>query len=487
MPVLAEPGQLIVASNRLPVVMHAREDGALEAEPASGGLVAALAPVLERQSGAWIGWPGLTDVRASVLSAGLRGVSLAYEVLPVELTAAERDAFYHGFSNEIVWPLFHDVHTSCNYDPAYWEVYQRVNENFARAIAGRVRANDVIWVHDYHLMLVGAQLRQLGVENHVGFFLHIPFPGRDIFRKLPWREPIADALLAYDLVGFQTTNDRRNFLRSVRSLRSLEVVERGRLTSYRPLGSTRETRFGDFPIGIDFEREERDARSDEASAACDRLGRDLGGRTILLGVDRLDYTKGIPERLLAFREALHRHPALRGTTTLVQLVVPSREEIPSYSALREEIERLVGQINGELGEPGWTPVTYLHHPIDRHELRGWYRAAHVALVTPLKDGMNLVAKEYCASRFDEHGVLVLSEFAGAAAQLGEGALLVNPHDRLGTADTIARACQLRPPEQRARMQRMRAVTKEEDVFFWAGRFLGELARVGHDAGALEAG
>lgn len=469
--------------------MRRRDDGGFEAEPASGGLVSALAPVLERLGGAWVGWPGVTDVEERPLRDALRSMAQGHELAPVPLSGRERELFYQGFSNEIAWPLFHDLPTSCNFEPSYWDAYVRVNDRFAEVIAERARPGDVVWVHDYHLMLVGAALRRRRVRSPIGFFLHIPFPDRDIFRKLPWREPIAEALLAYDLVGFQTARDRTSFVRSIDSVGAVQVAQRaadGRILAYRsPNGRT--THVGEFPIGLDFEAEERDARSPEAEEAVACFARELPGRTIVLGVDRLDYTKGIPQRLMAFREALVRYPELRGRTSLVQVVVPSREEIASYAALREEIERLVGQINGELSEPGWVPVHYMHHPIERRELRGWYRAAHVALVTPLKDGMNLVSKEYVASRIDEQGVLVLSEFAGSAAQLAGGALLVNPHDRLACADAIRRACRMDPEEQRRRMRRMREVVRREDVFHWADAFLGRLARLDAAGARLAAG
>ncbi len=483
-----ERGRLIIASNRLPAVIRERE-GRLAAEPASGGLVSALTPVLRRRGGAWIGWPGVTGASVSEVRTALDELETDYDITPVELSIEERDAFYYGFSNEIVWPLFHDLQTNCNFDPAYWDAYVSVNRRFAQVIASQARPGDVVWVHDYHLILVGAELRRLGLRNRIGFFLHIPFPSIDIFRKLPWRQPIADGLLTYDLVGFQTARDRRNFVRSVQSVRSLEIVSRGHHgqgTVYRPVGTTHRTVVGEFPIGIDFEAEQRDARSPEADAAVEQFRRELGGHTIVLGVDRLDYTKGIPERLLSFREALIRHPELRGTTTLVQVVVPSREEIASYASLREQIERLVGQIDGELSEPGWVPVLYIHHAIERRELRGWYRAAQVALITPLKDGMNLVAKEYCAARRDEQGVLVLSEFAGSASHLS-GALLVNPNDRIGVADAIAYACKMPAAEQRARMQRMRATIRDRDVFWWAEAFLGQLTGAHEERGVRLAG
>jgi len=469
-------GELIVASNRLPVVMCMR-DGGYVAKPASGGLVTALEPVLEQRGGAWIGWPGVADVSASTLRGALSRNVTGHEVIPVELSREEHDAFYLGFSNEIVWPLFHDLQTNCNFDPAYWEVYERVNRKFASAIAQRARPDDLVWVHDYHLMRVGAELRKLGVESRLGFFSHIPFPGRDIFRKLPWREPIADGLLAYDLVGLQTRRDAGNFVKSMKSVRSIERGEARSdgMRAYHTPGSRRVSRVGVFPIGVDFARDEAEARSEEARAAERELREEIGARHIVLGVDRLDYTKGIPQRLVAFEEALRRYPELRGRTTLVQVVVPSRENIAEYSALREEIERLVGSINGELSEPGWIPIIYMHHTVERPKLRGWYRAADVALVTPLKDGMNLVAKEYCASRCDERGVLILSEFAGAAEQLREGALMVNPHDRVAVAEAIARACKMTREEQHARMAPMRRAVQATDVYWWADAFLDELA------------
>ena len=470
--------ELIVASNRLPIVVRARA-GRGRVEPSSGGLVSALGPVLEERGGAWIGWPGLADVPAAELAPLLADAATGYEVLPVELTSEERDAFYLGFSNEIVWPLFHDLQTNCNFDPAYWETYERVNCKFAAAIAERAGPDDVIWIHDYHLMRVAAELRARGMPNRLGFFLHIPFPAPDTFRRLPWRDPIAEGLLAHDLVGFQTERDAQNFLASMRCPRNLEPVlaERGagRARAYRHAGDDHVTRIGAFPIGIDPSRERRDAESEEARQAERELRADVACKHLVLGVDRLDYTKGIPERLEAFREALHRHPELRGDATLVQLVVPSRETIPEYSALREEVERLVGAINGELGEPGWVPVIYMHGTCDRVKLRGWYRAADVALITPLRDGMNLVAKEYCAARLDDRGALVLSEFAGAAEQLADGALLVNPHDRIECARAIFRACRMGEPEQRRRMRAMRRVVESTDVFWWARTFLDALA------------
>ena len=469
-------GELIIASNRLPVSVRVDDGDGYVAEPAAGGLVAALGPVIRERGGAWVGWAGVSDATSDAVRPAIAKAT-GLDVIPVELTDDERDAFYLGFSNEIVWPLFHDLQTSCNFDPAYWDVYEGVNLKFARAIAKRSSSpDDLVWVHDYHLMRVGKRLRELGHEGRIGYFIHIPFPGPDIFRKLPWRRPIIEGLLEYDLLGFQTRRDVQNFLASARSILPLESLPpiSADIGEHRLPGSRRRTRVGDFPIGIDWEREVGEAESEEARAAEAEVRSDVGSRRLLLGVDRLDYTKGLPERLDAFREALVRYPELRGGTTLLQLVVPSRQAIPEYAALREEIERRVGSINGELGAPGWVPVIYLHTTVDRVQLRGWYRAADVGLVTPLKDGMNLVAKEYCAACVDERGVLVLSEFAGSAQQLGEGALLVNPHDRLELAAAIARACQMPVDEQRERMRDMRRIVEATDVHWWADSFLDAL-------------
>jgi trehalose 6-phosphate synthase len=464
--------RLVVVWNRLPFLISRSPDGDYEVTPGSGGLVTALLPVLRNRGGVWVGWPGL-DEAAADLEAALGKVArqAGYTLRPVPLSAEEVEKFYCGWSNEIVWPLFHDLQTLCDFDPAYWHVYREVNRKYARTIAERATAQDFVWVHDYHLMHVGVELAQLGLGARTGFFLHIPFPPLDIFLKLPWRFALLDALLQYDLIGFQTLRDRRNFLHCVRTLIPEAVVRgKGQVVTARVRG--REVRVGSFAISIDYGAFARDAAKPEVREKCHELRALLHQRQLVLGVDRLDYTKGIPHRLRAFRDALRRYPELQGRLTLIQVVVPSRSEIPAYDALKTEIEGLVGQVNGELTRPGeWVPIHYVFRSLDRTELLAYYRAAEIGLVTPLKDGMNLVAKEYCACSIEQDCVLILSEFAGAAAQLQTGALLVNPHDIEGVADAIHQAFTMPRDERRARMARMRRGIRAHDVFWWVDSFL----------------
>jgi trehalose 6-phosphate synthase len=355
-----------------------------------------------------------------------------------------------------VWPLFHDLPSRCNFLPRYWQTYQRVNRKYARAVAARTRPGDFIWVHDYHLMQLGAELRRLGSRSRIAFFLHIPFPSPDVFLKLPWRSQILDALLEFDLIGLQTARDRRNFLACVEAL--------GR--------SVRGTRVGHFPISIDYNAFLRAAAAPEVEARARELHRLLPRRELILGIDRLDYTKGITLRLLAFQDLLERYPAMRGRVSLIQVVVPSREDIPEYHRMKTEIEQLVGRINGSFARPGgWVPIWYEYRSLTRTDLLAYYRAADIALITPLKDGMNLVAKEYCACSIEEDCVLILSEFAGAAEQLASGALLVNPYDVRGVAEAIREAHAMPAAERTARMRGLRRSIRRDDVYRWVDSFL----------------
>jgi trehalose 6-phosphate synthase len=319
-------------------------------------------------------------------------------------------------------------------------------------------------------MAMAGELRRLGVASRLAFFLHIPFPPLDIFLKLPWRFPVLQSLLSYDLIGFQTIRDRRNFLQCVRLLLpGARFSGKGTVLGVR--WEDRDVRVGTFPISIDARALERRAREAPVVEKAASLRADEPGRRIVLGVDRLDYTKGIPQKLEAFRKLLETSPELRGRVTLVQIAVPSREEIPGYREHRTSIERLVGEINGTFTRSGWVPVHYLHRPLEGPRLSAYYLAADVALVTPLKDGMNLVAKEYCATRVSKDGVLVLSEFAGAAAELQRAALLVNPYDVEGVADTLRRALEMPRAEQRARMVRLRRTIRDRDIYHWLDAFL----------------
>ncbi len=467
-----ECSQLTIVSNRLPCVVEC-DNGVWSAQSASGGLVSALAPVLKKRGGMWIGWSGAVEsdnVDPDALLAAGRD-ERGFELRSVSITAEDRDNFYAGFSNEIIWPLFHSLDERCNFDPAYWKAYTRVNRKFAETVRDVAsREGSFLWIHDYHLMLLGDRLRAMGVRERLGFFLHIPFPPLDIFLKLPWRVQIIRAMMAFDTIGFQTLRDRRNFTQCVKALqRDVSISGRGRLQTI--VTPNRSIRVGAFPISIDYRGFAKDAASSEVETHLSNIRTELDGLKMLLGLDRLDYTKGITPRLKAFRRLLDRSPELRGKVRFVQVVVPSRTDIPSYRQQKEAIEELVGEINGKFSTPGWVPIHYTYRSMSRAELLANYRAADVALVTSLNDGMNLVAKEYCAANIDETGVLVLSEFAGAAAEMHRGAVLINPYDVEGTADAIVQALCMPEGERRERMSRLRRLIRQHDIGRWVDHFL----------------
>ena len=461
--------RLVVVSNRLPIVLNRDGDG-WRVEPGSGGLVTALAPVLKDRGGLWIGWPGTSAQEG--LDAALKSHedSIGYSLVPISLTAEEIEQHYRGFSNEVIWPLFHDLQSRCNFDPSYWTTYQQVNRRFAEVIIENTGPGDFVWIHDYHLLLVARELRALGFEGTIGYFLHIPFPPLDIFIKLPWRAEILRALLDYDLVGFQTMRDRRNFVHSLRTLVSdTGSCGRGQVCDLEV--PPKQVRIGAFPISIDFDEFEGQAKSAEVSERAWHIHEKFPNQQLILGVDRMDYTKGIPWRLKAYRDALKRYPDLHHRVTFVQVVVPSRRGIPEYEQLKVEIESLVSEINGEFTTQGWVPIHYIYRSLEKAELIAYYRTAEIALVTPLKDGMNLVAKEYCAASLEESGVVILSEFAGAVGELQHEAVLVNPYDVRGVADAIHRSVHMDPSERHARMHRLRKLVKRHNIFWWVDSFL----------------
>lgn len=465
--------RLIIVSNRLPIAVTKGENGQFHIQPGSGGLVTALAPVLKNRGGVWIGWPGIIDEDEydlnikKLLSTETR--EFGYKLRPVILTHEEKQNFYEGFANEVLWPLFHDFNAHCVFNPGYWDVYQRVNEKFANEITHTLRRTDFIWVHDYHLMTVAKKLREMDVHYRIAFYLHIPFPPMDIFLKLPWRFQILNALLEYDLIGFQTLRDRRNFIQCVRTLIGCRTSGRGQVVSMQV--ANREIRVGAFPVSIDYRDFEKSSLKKAVADKAWYIHEDYSEQQIILGVDRLDYSKGIPERLKAYRNALRRYPELREKVTMIQVVVPSRRGIPKYADLKTEIERLVGEINGEFTSSGWVPIHYMFRSLDREELLAYYRTSEIALVTPLKDGMNLVAKEFCACSVEENSVLILSEFAGAAAEFQKYALLVNPHDIEGIADAIHQAFHMDAEERKSRMRELRRVVRRHNIFWWVESFL----------------
>ncbi|RMF43936.1 MAG: trehalose-6-phosphate synthase [Deltaproteobacteria bacterium] len=469
--------RMVVVSNRLPAVIHPNEDR-WEIEAGSGGLVTALEPVVQAHQGLWIGWPGCSEEAPVEALLEQFGQQRGYRLLPVPLSEDQVQGYYHGFSNETLWPLFHDLLGHCRFDTGTWKVYREVNDLFARVMADQLSESDLVWVHDYQLVLVGDCLRRLGCHQRLGYFLHIPFPSPDLLRRLPWKDEILRGLLAYDLIGFQTLRDRRNFVNGAAQLPEVTIIGRQRYHTLLQVGE-RVVRAGHFPISIDVSDFERRARAPEVDEAAWYLHENLEGRQLILGIDRLDYTKGLQERFLAFERALEICPEMRGKSSLLQIVVPSRTDVPEYQRHKEMLDRETGRINSRFAEAGWVPIHYLYRSLDPVQLLAHYRACEIALITPLRDGMNLVAKEYCACSLDNNGVLILSEFAGAADQMGRDALLVNPYDIDGTAEAICRAFHMPQEERQRRMRRLRQDLRRNDVHRWVDLFMRNLLAVSH--------
>ena len=452
---------MVVVANTLPV-RRTKERGKSIWELSPGGLVSALQPIVRRLQGAWIGWTGVAGRAPEPFMHG----DIAN--IPVPISAAEVRGSYQGVCNRTLWPLYHDAIRQPEYHRHWWIHYRAVNERFAEAAAKTVAPGGLVWVHDYHLHLVPGMLRQLRNDVRIGFFLHIPFPPEELFTRLPWRRQILEGTLGADVIGFQTKAGARNFVH----LAQRHAGSRGR--GSRLQFSGRSIRVGAFPISIDFDKYESIARHPAVLNHAEELRKNLGpGRKIILGVDRLDYTKGIDVRVKAFGELLSRELQTIDDTVFVQVAVPSRERIEEYQELRSSVEELVGQINGRFGEVGVAPIHYLRRNLPVEELTAMYRAADVMLVTPYCDGMNLVAKEYVATRFDNTGVLILSEFAGAAPEL-RNAELVNPHDVDGLAEAMHRALSLAPRDAKKNMRAMRRVVKRHTVHYWANSFVKAL-------------
>lgn len=466
----------VVVANRLPVDLERLPDGTTAWKRSPGGLVTALEPLLRRHRGAWVGWPGVADDDRELDYQPIEQDDLRLH--PVQLTSDDVAEYYEGFSNATLWPLYHDVIVKPIYHREWWERYVTVNRRFAEATSHAAARGATVWVQDYQLQLVPKMLRELRPDLTIGFFLHIPFPPVELFMQMPWRTEIVEGLLGADLVGFHLPGGAQNFLFLSRQLIGVNT-SRGSVGVRSRFGevelATRTVRVGAFPISIDSSALDHAARDPKVRRRAREIRAELGNpRKILLGVDRLDYTKGIDVRLRAFSELLAEGRAKRDDTVLVQLATPSRERVESYQILRSDVERQVGHINGEYGEVGHPVVHYLHRPVPRDELIAFFVASDVMLVTPLRDGMNLVAKEYVACRVHLGGSLVLSEFTGAAAELRQ-AYLVNPHDLEGLKDAIEAALNQTDEEGRRRMRAMRRQVLAHDVDRWARSFLDALA------------
>ncbi|WP_336660710.1 bifunctional alpha,alpha-trehalose-phosphate synthase (UDP-forming)/trehalose-phosphatase [Leucobacter sp. USHLN153] len=472
--------ELVMVSNRLPVDRVVASDGSSTWRTSPGGLVTAVEPIVEQLGCVWVGWAGNADERIEPFELGQMRLE------PVELSSDDVELYYEGFSNGTLWPLYHDVIARPAFHRQWWDRYRRVNQRFAERVAETAAEGAIAWIHDYQLQLVPEMLRKLRPDLTIGFFLHIPFPPRGIFEQLPWRRAIINGLLGADVIGFQRVPDAISFR---------TIAER--YTHTQALGNTlvlpatddspgRTVLAQEFPISIDAAAFAEVARRPETQARAREIREELGNpKRMMLGVDRLDYTKGIRHRLKAFEELLTDDEIDASDIVLVQVASPSRERVDAYRKLRDEVEVTVGRINGEHGTIGHAPLVYLHRGYTREEMVALYLAADVLVVTPLRDGMNLVAKEYVACREDEQGVLVLSEFAGAADELND-ALLVNPHDIEGLKAALLRAVHMPQEEQRRRMRQMRRAVHDNDVAHWANGFLGSVASVSESRGASHA-
>ena len=454
---------VVVVANRLPVDRVVGDDGETTWRRSPGGLVTALEPIIQQYDGAWVGWDGGPDGPEEPLEQG------GMHLFPVALSAQEIEEFYEGFSNGTLWPLYHDVVAKPGFHREWWDSYVTVNRRFAERAAAQAADKAMVWVQDYQLQLVPAMLRELRPDLRIGFFLHIPFPPSELFVQLPWRSQILEGLLGADLVGFQRRGGAQNFVRLVRQRlghkthKDLIYLEDGRTVAAEC-----------FPISIDVAELEKLSVSDPVADRAKQIRDQLGNpRKLLLGVDRLDYTKGIYDRLRAFGELLEEGALSVEDAVFVQVATPSRERVDEYRRLRDEIDRLVGRINGDYGRIGRPAISYLHSSYPRDEMAALYRAADLMVVTPLRDGMNLVAKEYVACRHRDDGALVLSEFAGAADELKQ-AYMVNPYDINGMKAAILEAVNAPSKELTKRMKAMRKTVRGHDVSDWAEEFMGML-------------
>lgn len=463
--------KLIIVSNRLPLIVTKRK-GKLHYQHSTGGLVAGLEPIRKKISNiVWIGWPGihsnkLSERERKEVTEHLN--SLGFN--PVFLTAEDVDLYYYGFCNRTLWPLFHYFLQYVEYDEAFWRGYVKVNNKFEQAILSIYKPGDVLWIHDYHLMLLPDMVRRKIPDATIGFFLHIPFPSYEMFRTLPWRKQILKGMLGADLIGFHIYDYMRHFLSSVRRILGLDYML-GKLNV-----EGRIVKVDAFPLGIDYGEFIRGLKERNVRREYEKLKRQIGSRKVIFSIDRLDYTKGIPERLRAFETFLRKHPEFRDKVVLVLAVSPSRTKLKQYLELKRKLDELVGSINGEFGSFERMPIHYIYRYIPPAKLYAMYRIADVALITPLRDGMNLVAKEFIAAKENSKGVLILSELAGSASELVE-AIIVNPYDKESVANAIYEALTISEKEQARRLKIMQEHVRRRNALMWANSFIKELVRV----------
>lgn len=459
--------RVLIVSNRLPIKISKR-DGVINYHTSEGGLATGLGSIYKQGNNLWIGWPG-AEVDKKETETVIRDLA-EQNLCPVFLTQKEINDFYEGFSNETLWPLFHYFPTYAEYNPQHWESYKQVNQKFADAIIRSATKDDVIWIHDYQLMLVPEMVRKEIPEISIGFFQHIPFPSYEVFRLLPWRKELLNGLLGADVIGFHTYDDVRHFISAVNRITGLpNIANEVRINSRTAIVDA-------FPISIDYKKYRALAEDSNTRRNERKLRQLINHNRLIISIDRLDYSKGIIYRLQAYQLFLERHPELRGKVTMIQLVVPSRDSVPKYKQLKEEMNRMVSEINGKFSTLGWQPIQHFYRSFPIHLLSALYKAADVALVTPMRDGMNLVSKEFVASKTDQKGVLILSEMAGASRELSE-ALIINPNDVWDFAEKIHQALNMPEEEQRRRMAAMQQTVSKFDIFNWVKNFMDKLDAV----------
>ena len=461
--------KIVIVSNRVPYNIS-RSNGKVQYKKSIGGLVTALDPILLKNGGLWIGWNGNTGYNKGLkdkVRVGNDGNNKGYKLKFINLSAKDIRDFYHGFSNRSLWPLFHGFIFQSYFDLSYWKSYQSVNNKFAYCVLDEVSKKELIWIQDYQLILVPRKLRKADPALKILFFLHIPFPNYEIFRVLPWDNKILEGFLGSDLIGFQTIRDATNFLECCKKILNLKVNFRNKKIFY----DNRIIDVKNLPISIDFKKFNDLASSKESQSyirSIKRLGSDT--KTVI-SVERLDYTKGIKERLNAINRFFEKFPQYRKKVVFLQVSVPSRVKIREYITLKREIDELVGKINGRFGDEMWSPVNYLYKALPQAKLAALYKISEICLVTPLRDGMNLVAKEYVSCKEKETGVLILSKFAGAAEEMKKYSILVNPYDIEEVADSINEALNMHGNTKKMRISRLRNIVQKNDIYAWANNFL----------------
>ena len=456
----------IIVSNRLPVNVTKSTEGQMIFKPSAGGLATGLGSIYKTGDNLWLGWPGLyteSEGEQEEITQSLRSENME----PVFLTEEEIKLYYEGFSNETLWPTFHYFNQYALYKKSYWQCYEKVNQKFCDALLKVANPDDVIWIHDYQLLLLPSLIRNHLTDIGIGFFLHIPFPSYEVFRLLPWRKQLLDGVLGSDLIGFHTHDDMRHFLSAVSRI-CFTSNQHGHLQI-----ESRTVVVDSFPISIDYEKYASSAADPVTVQREEEHRSSMGDHKIMLSIDRLDYSKGIPARLKIFDIFLDKYPQWKERVSLLMVVVPSRDNVERYKDLKEEVDLLVGRINGKHATTGWTPIHYFYRSFPLEDLSAFYRLADVALVTPMRDGMNLVCKEYIASKLDQKGVLILSEMAGAAKELSE-ALIVNPNDKHQVRDAILEALTMSEKEQKEHISIMQETIKKYDIHHWVKMFMDRL-------------